>query len=70
MWLNAFLFISFNALSLNVDATNWREHMNWPTDFDGDCGENFSDRIIGGMNASIGQYPWIARLHMHGSINI
>lgn len=26
------------------------------------CGESFADRIIGGEDAPLGQYPWIARL--------
>ncbi|KAJ8723969.1 hypothetical protein PYW07_007949 [Mythimna separata] len=27
-----------------------------------DCGESAADRIIGGVNAGLGQFPWIARL--------
>lgn len=26
------------------------------------CGQSIMDRIIGGTNASLGQYPWIARV--------
>lgn len=26
------------------------------------CGETSSDRIIGGNNAALGQFPWIVRL--------
>ncbi|XP_031770069.2 CLIP domain-containing serine protease HP8-like isoform X2 [Galleria mellonella] len=27
-----------------------------------DCGDSAADRIIGGVNAALGQFPWIARL--------
>lgn len=27
-----------------------------------DCGVSYSDRIIGGNAAQLGQYPWLARL--------
>jgi hypothetical protein len=27
-----------------------------------DCGLSYSDRIVGGENATLGQYPWLARL--------
>lgn len=27
-----------------------------------DCGDSVADRIIGGTNAGLGQFPWIARL--------
>ncbi|XP_060805099.1 CLIP domain-containing serine protease HP8 isoform X1 [Amyelois transitella] len=27
-----------------------------------ECGDSAADRIIGGVNAALGQYPWIARL--------
>lgn len=39
-----------------------RSHPNWPHQMDGICGEAFSDRIIGGKNASLGQFPWLTRL--------
>ena len=38
------------------------EHANWPHDVGDDCGVSYSDRIIGGTNAALGQYPWIARI--------
>lgn len=38
------------------------DHVNWPRDMDMECGISFADRIIGGVNASLGQYPWLARL--------
>lgn len=36
-------------------------HPNWPQTSDV-CGHSYSDRIIGGQNAALGQYPWIAHL--------
>lgn len=32
-----------------------------------DCGESAADRIIGGYNAALGQFPWIARLGYIGT---
>lgn len=40
------------------DAFN---HPNWPKTAEV-CGHSYSDRIIGGQNAALGQYPWIAHL--------
>lgn len=38
-------------------------HPNWHLIDNDVCGYNVvSQRIIGGKNASIGQYPWLARL--------
>lgn len=36
-------------------ATNW-------TQINEICGVSYSDRIIGGINARLGQYPWIAQI--------
>jgi hypothetical protein len=30
-----------------------------PTD---ECGVSLGERIVGGKNAALGQYPWIARI--------
>lgn len=30
------------------------------------CGETFTDRIISGKNASLGQFPWMARIDIEG----
>lgn len=30
------------------------------------CGETFSDRIISGKQANMGQFPWMARIHVLG----
>lgn len=39
-----------------------RSHPNWPHDTQAECGQSASDRIVGGTNASLGQYPWLALL--------
>lgn len=33
------------------------------------CGMSVTDRIIGGTNAAIGQYPWIAHLGIMRELN-
>lgn len=38
------------------------KHPNWPRDVQDDCGISYADRIIGGKNASLGQFPWLARI--------
>lgn len=38
------------------------QHQNWPKDTHDICGISYADRIIGGINASLGQYPWLARI--------
>lgn len=38
------------------------KHPNWPAGIQDQCGLSFSDRIIGGVNASLGQYPWLVRI--------
>lgn len=41
---------------------NILEHPNWPSDTQDECGISYADRIVGGINASLGQYPWLARI--------
>ncbi|KAG8307795.1 hypothetical protein J6590_013492 [Homalodisca vitripennis] len=54
------LLESSMAAELRKDLTS---HPNWKLlDRGDDCGYNVADRIIGGDEASLGQYPWIARL--------
>lgn len=33
-----------------------------------ECGFSASDRIIGGLNAALGQFPWMARLGYTGML--
>lgn len=42
-----------------VDVTS---HPHWLLLEHRKCGNSNSDRIIGGKNASLGAYPWIARI--------
>ncbi|EZA55838.1 Serine protease easter [Ooceraea biroi] len=46
-------------LRMTFDVTG---HRNWKLLDQRRCGNSNSDRIIGGKNASLGAYPWIARL--------
>jgi secreted trypsin-like serine protease len=41
-------------------ATNW-------TYINEICGVSYSDRIIGGTTARLGQYPWIAQIGMRSN---
>lgn len=68
MCWNEVIFIFLTSVLFNVGANDLRLHRSWPRQFDDNCGENFADRIIGGKNASLGQYPWIARLHINCKI--
>lgn len=38
------------------------DHPAWAILDEFDCGESVADRIIGGKNAALGQFPWITRL--------
>lgn len=45
-----------------ASPTDIVEHPNWPKDVQDECGTSYADRIIGGKNASLGQFPWLARI--------
>uniref|UniRef100_A0A1B6MA77 Peptidase S1 domain-containing protein n=1 Tax=Graphocephala atropunctata TaxID=36148 RepID=A0A1B6MA77_9HEMI len=66
---HVFVFLSTSVLLSSSICTYYslREdiisHPNWYLlDRHDDCGHSVSDRIIGGDDATLGQYPWIARL--------
>lgn len=41
-----------------------RNHTAWPKDMESVCGISMSrNKIVGGRNAAIGDYPWQARIH-------
>ncbi|KAG6464633.1 hypothetical protein O3G_MSEX014638 [Manduca sexta] len=47
----------------DTDAENdLLNHPAWKILASFDCGDSAADRIIGGVNAALGQFPWIARL--------
>ncbi|XP_015171014.1 PREDICTED: uncharacterized protein LOC107063621 [Polistes dominula] len=47
----------------NVNGhTDISNHLNWSLLDHDKCGNSNADRIIGGKNASMGAYPWIARI--------
>lgn len=59
-----FLILSFLyiVLSKKVFAPDVRRHPNWNLLDHNECGISLADRIIGGTNATMGQYPWLARI--------
>ncbi|RLU16061.1 hypothetical protein DMN91_011819 [Ooceraea biroi] len=59
LWRLIFPCCIFMAFSHRIDVTG---HRNWKLLDQRRCGNSNSDRIIGGKNASLGAYPWIARL--------
>lgn len=48
--------------SIKNSVSDFRRHSNWPKRFEKTCGESYTDRIIGGQTAALGQFPWMARL--------
>ena len=52
---------------LDVLSNAISNHPNWPKT-DEVCGISYSDRIIGGKNSALGQYPWIAHLGIMSNI--
>ncbi|KAI5643185.1 trypsin domain-containing protein [Phthorimaea operculella] len=54
-----------NFIRYAYGNTKWEEvenHPAWKVLDEFECGDNAADRIIGGMDAALGQFPWIARL--------
>ncbi|XP_071648979.1 CLIP domain-containing serine protease B4-like [Temnothorax longispinosus] len=50
---------NFSIVFSMIDVT---KHPSWSLLEHNNCGNSNSDRIIGGKNASLGAYPWIARI--------
>lgn len=59
IWFLIDMSKSYCWISSNTDVV---KHPNWPKDVQDDCGISYADRIIGGKNASLGQFPWLARI--------
>ncbi|CAG4953635.1 unnamed protein product [Parnassius apollo] len=62
-WKCTFIIMSLVSRSLSDDI--WRQivkHPAWLKLESYECGFSAADRIIGGMNAALGQFPWILRL--------
>lgn len=38
------------------------EHKNWPKSAQDVCGTTSTNRIVGGVDAKLGQFPWIAQI--------
>ncbi|KYM76561.1 Serine protease easter [Atta colombica] len=53
------LVLSCNTAFSTINIT---KHPSWSLLEQNNCGNSNSDRIIGGKNASLGAYPWIARI--------
>ncbi|XP_011629948.1 CLIP domain-containing serine protease 2-like [Pogonomyrmex barbatus] len=49
-------------ISIGFSMIDVTKHPSWSLLKQGSCGNSNSDRIIGGKNASLGAYPWIARI--------
>lgn len=48
---------------------NPREHANWKL-LPAKCGGSSSERIIGGKEADIGTYPWMARIGYKSKLDL
>lgn len=62
MWSTIFGFYFILAIISDAKCEIGGLQKKWPKEYDEVCGESYSDRIIGGANATLGQYPWIVRL--------
>ncbi|KAK5647655.1 hypothetical protein RI129_002547 [Pyrocoelia pectoralis] len=58
----ATIFICFIIVTLDGVVLDVRRHPNWRLLEHVECGISLADRIIGGSNATLGQYPWLARI--------
>lgn len=54
-----FYLIGIFLIEINGDI---RQHANWPHHVEDICGDNNYDRIIGGKNAGLEQFPWMVQL--------
>ncbi|XP_077260708.1 CLIP domain-containing serine protease B4-like [Temnothorax americanus] len=59
--LSCMLVFSCN-ISIVFSMIDVTKHPSWSLLEHNNCGNSNNDRIIGGKNASLGAYPWIARI--------
>ena len=64
-----YIFHSYVASCQYNVFLNLKNHRNWPANVDESCGVSNENRIIGGSNASLGQYPWLARIGYDSKFN-
>ncbi|KAF2905341.1 hypothetical protein ILUMI_00843 [Ignelater luminosus] len=55
-------FLYPSCLLAQVAVPDVTQHPNWNLLEHENCGISMTDRIIGGTNASLGQFPWLARI--------
>lgn len=55
----------FVVLLVKDTLADFRNHPNWPKSATEKCGESFGDRIIGGQDATLGQFPWMAQIYVY-----
>lgn len=62
-----FIFLALTVFCAAIEtAVEDRTTNILPKYFSENCGETFSNRIISGKNASLGQFPWMARIDVLG----
>ncbi|XP_046819201.1 CLIP domain-containing serine protease 2-like [Vespa crabro] len=61
-WLYIFILGNFSVRLIVSSDVNVMHHSNWLLLDHDKCGNSNTDRIIGGKNANMGAYPWIARI--------
>lgn len=61
------IFFFIVIFSIEKSVSDFRRHPNWPKRFEKTCGESYTDRIIGGRKAALGQFPWMTRLVYYDS---
>ena len=54
---------------MSIENNSVSNHPNWPKTEE-ICGISYSDRIIGGKNSALGQYPWIAHLGIMSKVTL
>ncbi|KAK2583734.1 hypothetical protein KPH14_009652 [Odynerus spinipes] len=61
-WLRLIFLGNYLMRPIVSSNVNVIHHSKWPLLDHDKCGNSNTDRIIGGTNASLGAYPWLARI--------